>query len=159
MFDRSVGKKPVPYIASSRTSTGGSMGTWPCATARSPATRGRARHAAVGAEAIEREREQRGVADEVAEARAGQTGGSLHLEPADLGVFRPRRGRRAPAPELLRILLRVAVGNGRIRGIRHLLEQLVALVLGGGQLRLDRAQILLDSVQLLELLRRRLALQ
>ena len=36
---RSVGKKPVPYIASSRTSTGGSIGVWPCAAARSSAKR------------------------------------------------------------------------------------------------------------------------
>ena len=35
----SVGKKPVPYIASSRTSTGGSIGTWPCAAPRSSAKR------------------------------------------------------------------------------------------------------------------------
>ena len=43
MFERSVGKKPVPYIASSRTSTGGSIGTWPCAAVRSTAKRYKAR--------------------------------------------------------------------------------------------------------------------
>src|SRR6187549_3303878 len=32
MFERSVGKKPVPYIASSRTSTGGSTGVKPAST-------------------------------------------------------------------------------------------------------------------------------
>ena len=39
MFERSVGKKPVPYIASSRTSTGGSIGVWPCFTEVSSAKR------------------------------------------------------------------------------------------------------------------------
>ena len=98
----SVGKKPVPYIASSRTSTGGSIGASPCRDRR------------VEREAVEREREQRGVADEVAEARAGEPRGALHVEAADLacapsarraaaarrrGGSRPRRPRcrrRAP---------------------------------------------------------------
>ncbi len=61
MFERSVGKKPVPYIASSRTSTGG--------THRRVAVRERA----VEREAIERHRDERGVADEEAEARARET--------------------------------------------------------------------------------------
>ena len=39
MFDRSVGKKPVPYIASSRTSTGGSIGVCPWFFAVSSAKR------------------------------------------------------------------------------------------------------------------------
>ena len=43
----SVGKKPVPYIASSRTSTGGSTGMKPVL------------HEPVEREAVEREREQR----------------------------------------------------------------------------------------------------
>ena len=62
----SVGKKPVPYIASSRTSTGGSIGH--------VAVRG----GAVEREAVEREREQRRVAD------AGSRSAS------------PRRAPRAP---------------------------------------------------------------
>ena len=96
MFERSVGKKPVPYIASSRTSTGGSIGTCPCATR------------AVEREAVEGEGEQRGVADQVAEARAGEPRGPLHLEPADLGVLRPlrrlarRRGGAPPRPRRCR---------------------------------------------------------
>ncbi len=72
---RSVGKKPVPYIASSRTSTGGSTGTNP-----RPAD-------AVEREPVEREREQRGVADDVAEARAGETCGPFHVEAPDLRVL------------------------------------------------------------------------
>ena len=39
MFERSVGKKPVPYIASSRTSTGGSIGVKPAWVSRSSAKR------------------------------------------------------------------------------------------------------------------------
>ena len=39
MFDFSVGKKPVPTIASSRTSTGGSTGVNPAAETWSSAKR------------------------------------------------------------------------------------------------------------------------
>ena len=46
-----------------------------------------------------------------------------------------------------------------MRGVRHLLEQLVALGLGRRQLLLEPAQVLLDRLQLLYLLGRRLALQ
>ena len=95
MFDRSVGKKPVPYIASSRTSTGGSIGVKPCR--REPVER----------EAVEREREQRRVAEQVAEARAREPRGPLHVEAADLGVLLRVGELRllAPAPDLDRVLV------------------------------------------------------
>ena len=71
----------------------------------------------------------------------------------------PVRRRLADAADLLRVLVGVAVGRGGVGRVRHLLEQRVALGLGVRELVLDRAQLLLDLVQLLELLRRRLALQ
>src|SRR3954447_17576632 len=40
--------------------------------------------------------------------------------------------------------------------VRHLRERLLALFLGGGELALQRAQLLFDAFQLLELLGRRL---
>ena len=46
-----------------------------------------------------------------------------------------------------------------MRRVRHLLQQLVALRLGLAQLLLEPAQVLLDRLQLLDLLGRRLALQ
>ncbi len=114
---------------------------------------------AVEREAVERERDERRVADEVAEARAGEARSALELEAADLGVLRPFGRGVADAAELLCVLLGVAVGGRGIGRIRHLLEQRVPLGLGGRQLRLERAQLVLHRVQLLELLRRRLALE
>ena len=146
MFERSVGRKPVPYIASSRTRTGGITCVCPCADR------------AIDREAVEGEREQGRVADQIAEAGAGQPRRPLHLEAADLGVLRPFRCGIADAAELLGVLLGVAVGRRRVGRVRHLLEQAVALRLGGGELVLGRLQLLLDAVQLLELFRRRLAL-
>ena len=147
MFERSVGKKPVPYIASSRTSTGGIIWMCPCLDGR------------VDREAVEREREQGGVADQVPEARAGEARGALHLEAADLGVLGARRPGLADAAELLGVLVGVAVGRGGVGRVRHLLEEAVALGFGGGELLLRGLELLLHAVQLLELLRRRLALQ
>ncbi len=46
------------------------------------------RDRAVDGEAVDREREQGGVADQVAEPRAGEARGALHVEAADLGVLR-----------------------------------------------------------------------
>ena len=128
MFDRSVGKKPVPTIASSRTSTGGSTGVKPFAASWSSAN------------AVEREREQRRVADEVAEARAGQPRGALHLEAADLGVL-ARLGQRGGSPTR-----RISTASPRCRRRARTRaagsaprEQLVALRLGRRELLLGRA--------------------
>ena len=131
MFERSVGKKPVPYIASSRTSTGGSTGVKPCSA--EPVER----------EAVEREREQRGVADQVAEARAGEARGALHVEAADLGVLLepPRAAAARPTRRDLDgvLLRRCRPATDSCGRVRHLGEQLVARRLGGGELLLGRA--------------------
>ena len=97
-------------------------------------------------ETVESEREQRGVADEVAEPGAGQPRRALHLEAPDLGVLGSLRRRLADAADLLGVLLRLAVGRGGVGRIRHLLEQPVAFGLGDGELLLDHAQLLLHAV-------------
>src|SRR5581483_11221111 len=142
MFERSVGKKPVPYIASSRTSTGGITGTYPFAAARSSAKRYSAT-------------DERGIPDHEPEARAGEACCSFHLEPPDLRVLGPRRGRLADAADLDGVLLRDAVGRRRVGRVRHLGEQLVARGLRRRQLRFQQGQLRLHLPQLLELLRRR----
>src|SRR5256885_9583802 len=105
--------------------------------------------------------EQRRVADDVAEPRAGDAGGALHLEAPQLEVVAdPRQLRgRAPAADLDRVLLRVAVGNRLVRRIRHLRQRGVARALRVGELLLRPSKLFLDRLQLLDLLRRRLALE
>ena len=111
--------------------------------------------------AVEREREQRGVSDQIAEARAREARRALHVEAADLGVLPSLRERRrlARARDLDGVLLLAAVRNGLVGRVRHLGEQLVARRLGGGVLLLGRTELLLHLLQLGELLRRGLALQ
>jgi hypothetical protein len=46
-----------------------------------------------------------------------------------------------------------------VRRVRHLFEQLVPAFLGSRELSFERSQILLDLLELLDLLGRRLALQ
>ena len=94
---------------------------------RRVAVRGRA----VEREAVERHRDERRVADEVAEARAREPRGALHLEAADLGVLGPVRRRVADAAQLDGVLVGVAVRRRRVGRIRHEREQRVALGLGG----------------------------
>ena len=112
------------------------------------------RDGAVEREAVEREREQRRVADQVAEARAGEPRARA---PSRSGRPRCARGRRASgrrrgaAPRRPRRCRRRAP-TGRA-GSAPDVEQRVALGLGGGELLLGRAQLLLHAVQLLELLR------
>ncbi len=65
------------------------------------------------------------------------------------------RGGLADAAELDRVLLAVAVRDGLVRRVRHLRERRVALGLGLRELRLERAELLLDPLQLLDLLRSR----
>ena len=133
MFDFSVGKKPVPIIASSRTSTGGSTGVNPAADD------------VIEREAVEREREQRGVADDVAEPRAGEARGALELEAADLARLLHLRERRrlAEAADLDRVVLGIAVGRRLVRRVRDERERLVARGLGGRELLLGGAELLL----------------
>jgi hypothetical protein len=119
------------------------------------ARRGRA----VERPAVEGQRQQRRVADEVAEARARDPGRPLHVEPAELEVLGPGRRRLADHP--LNVSLRVVllgIRYGLVRRVRNLLQQLVAGRLRGGELIFEGAQLLLDLLQLLDLFGRRLAL-
>ena len=87
-------------------------------------------------ELVERHRHERGVADDVAEARAGHARRSLHVEAPDLGVLARRLERRrlADPAELDGVVLRLAVGSGLVRGVRHEGERGVALGLGSREL-------------------------
>src|SRR5205085_10561851 len=83
-------------------------------------------------EPVEREREQRRVADHVAEAGAGDLRRALHVEAAELEVVL-RLGelrRLAPALDLDGVVLGLAVGDRPVRWVRHLLERGVARGLG-----------------------------
>ena len=149
MFERSVGKNPVPYIASSRTRTGGMTGVKP------------ASREMVECELVQRHRDAGGVANDVAEARTGHARRALHVEAADLGVLARVgvRRRLSHAAELLGVVFRVAVGRRVVRWVRDELERRVSGGLGGRKLLLGRLERCLDRAQRLELLRRRLALQ
>ncbi len=149
MFERSVGKKPVPYIASSRTRTGGMTGVKP------------ALREMVERELVQGHRDARRVADDVAEARAGHARCALHVEAADLRVL-PRLGQRrrlADATQLLRVVLRVAVGCRRMRWVRNQREGGIPGSLRGGELLLRLLERGLHGPQRLELLRCRLAFE
>ncbi len=111
--------------------------------------------------AVEREREQGGVADQVAEAGTGEPSRALHVEAPDLRVLLGLRDSRwlADSAQLLRVLVAPAVGRRLVGRVRHLREGRVACRLGRGELRLGGAELLLDALKLGELLRRGLALQ
>ena len=112
--------------------------------------------------AVEREREQRGVADRVAEARAGDPRGALHVEAADLGVLpRLRELRRlARARDLDRVLLaRCRPARDSCGGFGTCASSSSRAASAAAYLLLGRAQLLLHLLQLGELLRRGLALQ
>jgi hypothetical protein len=111
-------------------------------------------------EPVEGHRQEGRVADQVAEARAGEACRPLHVEAADLGVL-PRLGqlrRLAEAAHLDRVLVAEAVRRRVVRRVRHLRERLLAGGLRLRELQLGALELLLDRAQLLELLRRRLAL-
>ena len=148
MFDVSVGKKPVPTIACSRTSTGGSIG-------------GEAvRDEMVEREAVEREGEQGRVADEVAEARAGDARGALHLEAAELGVLLRlgERGRLAPAGDL-DASSSVSPSGADSCGGFGTCGSSASRSASAAASASSAAQLLLHPLELLDLLGRRLALQ
>src|SRR5829696_1420788 len=69
------------------------------------------------------------------------------------------RGRLADAPDLDGVLLVEAVGRGRVRRVRDAVEQLVPATLGLREFALERGQLRLHVLELLELLGRGLALQ
>ena len=117
-------------------------------------------HRGVEREAVQRECQQRGVTDQVAEPGAGEARRTLHVEASDLGVL-PRLGERrrvAHPAELLGIFFREPVGSGVVGRVRHLCERCVSCSLRLCKLVLDLLQLLLDAAQLLELLGCRLAL-
>ena len=66
--------------------------------------------------------------------------------------------RLADAAELRGVLVRLAVGRRRIGRVRNPVVQAVELRLGRGRLGLERPQVGLQRLRLLELFRRRLAL-
>ena len=116
---------------------------------------------AVERPAIEGERQERGVADEVPEPGPRHPSSALHLETAELEVLCRRGQLRPVADDALDRPLRVFllfVGNRLVRWVRHFLQQLVPRRLGGRELLLELSQLLLDLLQLLDLLRRRLPL-
>ena len=112
-------------------------------------------------EPIESERHERRVAEDEAEARAGHLCAAFEVEVADFGVLLRVGQLRwlAPPFDLDRLVLRQAVGRRLVRRIRNLAERGVPLGLCRRELRLERGQLLLARLQLLELLGRRLALE
>ena len=149
MFERSVGKKPVPYIASSRTRTGGITGVKP------------GLREVVERELVERHRDPCGVADDVAEASARDPCGAFHVEAADLRVLaRLRELRRlADTAQLLGVVLGVSVRHRVVRRVGHEGEDGVTRGFGRGELLLGLLERRLDRTEGFELLRGRLALQ
>ena len=117
-------------------------------------------------EAVERELRQREVAEAVGEARAREPRRALHVDPAE-----PRRDVQvverleaevallADAADLDGVLLVPAVRHGTVGRVRDEVPVLLHLRLDPVELVLLRLQLALDPGQLLELLRRRLALQ
>ena len=115
----------------------------------------------VDREAVEREGEERRIADEVAEARAGESRGALQLETPDLRSLLDvvARRRLADAAELDRILIGVSVGDRVVGRVRDLEQSSVPLGLRRGEGVLRLLQLRLDLLERLELLRRRLSLE
>ena len=118
-------------------------------------------------EAVERELDQRRVAHAVDEARAGEAGRRAPGR-TSRGPSRSRGGRAARSrssrrladlAQHLRVLLGPAVGRGRIRRVRDAVPVVLHARLRLLELVLERLQLALDPRQLLELLRRRLALE
>ena len=136
MFERSVGKKPVPYIASSRTSTGGITGVnpsprggrertgrapWPRAPRRRRCTEARARDA------------RRTLHDPTAPTRVCLRGDSNRAA--------RRRGGPPPRPPPL------PVGRRVVRRIRHESQGCVAVGLRGRELLLGGLELALHLLE------------
>ena len=126
----------MPYIASSRTSTGGSIGR--VALLRD----------AVERPAVERDLEQRDVADAVDEARAGDLRSALDVDPAVRGgevevVARLEVEARRLADDLDRdgVLLPVAVRRVLGRRVRHAVVQVLEPLRRLAELGLERLQL------------------
>ena len=127
----------MPYIASSRTSTGGSTGVRPGGGE------------AVEREAVEGELEQRGRADAVDEPRARDLGAALRVDARELEVVARLEGERrrlADAAELDGVLVGEAVRSARVGRRRDAFEQLGAAPLRGGECLLDLLELGLDAL-------------
>ena len=118
-------------------------------------------HEPVEREPVERERDEGGVPDPEPEPRAGDARRPLHVEAADLRVL-PRlveRGRIRAAPHLHGLFLGRSVRHRVGRRVRDEHGQAIALALRLGELGLALFQLLLHSLERLELLGRRLPLE
>ena len=116
--------------------------------------------------AVERDLEQRHVADAVHEARARDLCAALDVDPAVGGGeiemiarLEVEARRLADDPHDDGVLLLVAVGRVLGRGVRHAIVQILEPLRRLGQLGLERLQLGLERGQLGELLRSRLAFQ
>ncbi len=151
MFERSVGKNPVPYIASSRTSTGGSTGRKPSRSdgVDRVAVERRARAApcrrSCSRTARPRRRAARSMSKRPISVCSFGVGRAAAARPSGGSPPRPRRcRRRATSP-------RAEFGIAASSASRS--------VSASASSCLGALQLLLDAPQLLELLGRRLALQ
>ena len=125
-------------------------------------------HEPVERVAVERELEQREVADAVREARARDLRRALHVDPAERlreveVVLRPgsrTTGGSPDAPDLDRVLVGEAVGRVLGRRVRHAARADPRAAPRPPRARSSSLlQLVLHLLELLELLRRRLALQ
>ncbi len=116
-------------------------------------------------EAVERELEERDRARAVGEARAGETGAALHVDPAgrarevDMVANAFVLARITDAADLLCVLLRRPVRRRLVGRVRNLRQELTSLLLGFRELALEPLEVGLDRLQLLDLLGRGLALE
>ena len=129
------GRKPVPYSASSRTSTGGITGSKPLP----PSTLQRPAH--------ERELEQHERPLEVREARAGHARARLHVDEAaeQLEVVAAGLARLADLAHHL-----VLVGRRRVGRVRHARERGLQLLLDVADLGLELLHLGGDAAHLLD---------
>src|SRR5882724_11948463 len=117
----------------------------------------------VESEPVERELEQRDVAAPEGEAGAGDLRTTLEVDArgGELQVVldgKVERRRIAPAADLHGVVLSFSVGRRLVRWVRDPVEQLLAPAFGRRELLLQRLQLGLDALELLELLGRRFAL-
>ncbi len=114
---------------------------------------------AVEREPVERELEQRDVADSVGEPRSGDLCRPFEIDPAvdrrevEVVARRKVEGRRvAPAADLLGVVFRLAVGHVVLGRIRDAVEHLPATAFGCHQRLFQGLQLVFDPLQLGELL-------
>jgi hypothetical protein len=111
----------------------------------------------VESEPVERELREGRVAEPVSEAGAGHLGASLHVDLGQLEVIarlEVELRRLGGPPDLFRVLVGEAVGGARIRRIGEAREELVASRRGLLQRSVGLLQLLLQTVEPLQLFRR-----